>query len=94
MKAIGNINIVPQDIGRVILNLINNAFYAVDRKEKARRLKDMNQSLLSVQKKMEDKVVITVKDNGTVFLKKYWIKYFNHFLPPNQPDREQAWVCR
>src|SRR5690349_19137909 len=28
-KTIGNINIIPQDIGRVILNLITNAFYAV-----------------------------------------------------------------
>ena len=24
------------------------------------------------------------------FLKKYWIKYFSHFLQPNQPAREQA----
>ncbi|HET9433409.1 MAG TPA: HAMP domain-containing sensor histidine kinase, partial [Chitinophagaceae bacterium] len=32
--GIGKINIVPQDIGRVILNLINNAFYAVDEKKK------------------------------------------------------------
>ncbi len=31
-KAIGNINIIPQDIGRVILNLINNAFYVVNEK--------------------------------------------------------------
>ena len=29
-----------------------------------------------------------------VFLKKYWIKYFNHSLPPNQQDREQDWVYR
>ena len=28
-ETIGNINIIPQDIGRVLLNLINNAFYAV-----------------------------------------------------------------
>ncbi len=28
-NSIGKINIIPQDIGRVILNLINNAFYAV-----------------------------------------------------------------
>ena len=34
MKRIGNINIIPQDIGRVILNLINNAFYAVNEKKK------------------------------------------------------------
>ena len=33
-ESIGNINIVPQDIGRVILNLINNAFYAVHEREK------------------------------------------------------------
>ncbi|HSF44758.1 MAG TPA: hypothetical protein VLA58_02065, partial [Chitinophagaceae bacterium] len=32
--SIGSINIIPQDIGRVLLNLINNAFYAVDEKKK------------------------------------------------------------
>ena len=34
-ETIGNINIVPQDIGRVILNLITNAFYVVDEKKKS-----------------------------------------------------------
>ena len=33
-ETIGNINIIPQDIGRVILNLITNAFYAVTEKKK------------------------------------------------------------
>src|ERR1019366_7404908 len=33
-KSIGNINIIPQDIGRVLLNLYNNAFYAVTEKKK------------------------------------------------------------
>ena len=33
-ESIGKINIIPQDIGRVILNLINNAFYAVTEKKK------------------------------------------------------------
>ena len=32
--TIGNINIIPQDIGRVILNLISNAFYVVNEKSK------------------------------------------------------------
>ena len=32
-ESIGNINIIPQDIGRVILNLITNAFYAVNEKK-------------------------------------------------------------
>ena len=34
-ESIGNINIIPQDIGRVLLNLINNAFYAVGERSKA-----------------------------------------------------------
>ncbi len=34
-ESIGKINIIPQDIGRVILNLLTNAFYAVDEKRKA-----------------------------------------------------------
>jgi len=33
-ESLPKINIVPQDIGRVLLNLINNAFYAVDKKAK------------------------------------------------------------
>ena len=33
-NSIGKINIIPQDIGRVILNLINNAFYAVSERKK------------------------------------------------------------
>ena len=33
-ESIGKINIIPQDIGRVLLNLINNAFYATNEKKK------------------------------------------------------------
>ncbi|MEO7489881.1 MAG: hypothetical protein ABIU77_22390, partial [Ferruginibacter sp.] len=33
--SIGKINIIPQDIGRVLLNLYNNAFYAVNEKRKS-----------------------------------------------------------
>ena len=33
-NSIGKVNIIPQDIGRVILNLLTNAFYAVDEKKK------------------------------------------------------------
>ena len=38
MNSIGKIDIVPQDIGRVLLNLINNAFYAVPQKPLTERL--------------------------------------------------------
>ena len=89
-ETIGNINIIPQDIGRVILNLINNAFYAVA--EKKNQTKDGYEPTVSVStKKIGDKVEIRVKDNGNGIPQKYWIKSFNHSLPPNQQDREQDW---
>ena len=33
-KSIGTANIIPQDVGRVLINLYNNAFYAVNEKKK------------------------------------------------------------
>ena len=65
-ETVGNINVIPQDIGRVILNLITNAFYAVDEKKKATNLKGENyEPTVSINtKKSGDKVLITVSDNG------------------------------
>ncbi len=62
-ESIGKINIVPQDIGRVLLNLYNNAFYAVNKKKK---IADGNyQPLVLVQtKRVNDRVEIIVNDNG------------------------------
>jgi nitrogen-specific signal transduction histidine kinase len=34
-ETLPKINVIPQDIGRVLLNLINNAFYAVDNRAKS-----------------------------------------------------------
>ncbi len=62
--AIGNINIVSQEIGRVLLNLYNNAFYAVLEKSKEQR-KDYEPCVLVSTKKTGDKIEIRVKDNGT-----------------------------
>jgi signal transduction histidine kinase/ligand-binding sensor domain-containing protein len=62
-ESIGNINIIPQDIGRVILNLITNAFYTVT--EKKQQLGDGYEPTVSVStKKAGNKVLISVKDNG------------------------------
>ena len=36
-ESIGKINIIPQDIGRVLLNLYGNAFYVGDREKEATR---------------------------------------------------------
>jgi len=62
-SSIGNINVVPQDIGRVILNLINNAFYAVTERSQA-ELEGYKPSVTVSTKKLSEKIEISVKDNG------------------------------
>jgi signal transduction histidine kinase len=62
-SSIGEIEIVPQDFGRVILNLITNAFYAV--KEKAQMGIDGYEPTVSVgTKRADDKIEISISDNG------------------------------
>ena len=62
-ETIGNINIIPQDIGRVILNLITNAFYAVDEKKKS-GVENYAPTVAVSTKKINDKTEIRVADNG------------------------------
>jgi signal transduction histidine kinase len=78
-ESIDKMNIVPQDIGRVILNLINNAFYAVD--EKKKKMGDGYDPTVSIStKKFNDKVEISVKDNGNVIPQKVVDKIFQPFF--------------
>jgi signal transduction histidine kinase len=62
-KTIGNINIIPQDIGRVILNLITNAFYAVNEKSK-QGIADYEPTVSVSTKRINSHVEIKVADNG------------------------------
>ena len=57
------VNVVPQDIGRVILNLITNAFYAVN--EKAQSQNGNYEPAVSIStREVGDKIEIKVSDNG------------------------------
>ena len=77
--AIEKINIVPQDIGRVLLNLYNNAFYAV--REKSKQQLESYQPTVSVStKKIGDKIEIKVKDNGLGIPQKVIDKIFQPFF--------------
>jgi signal transduction histidine kinase len=62
-ESIDKINIIPQDIGRVILNLITNAFYAVNEKSK-QGIADYEPTVSVVTKKVNHQVEIRVTDNG------------------------------
>ena len=77
--SIGNINIIPQDIGRVILNLITNAFYVVDEKKKS-GLKNYEPTVSVSTKKVGDKVEIKVADNGNGIPQKILDKIFQPFF--------------
>lgn len=79
-EAISSITIVPQDIGRVILNLITNAFYAVDEKRASLKSKDYKPTVSVSTKKLKNKIAITVKDNGNGIPKEIIDKIFQPFF--------------
>jgi len=76
---IGAINIIPQEIGRVILNLINNAFYAVDEKKK-QNTSGYEPTVSVSTKRVNGKVEISVKDNGNGIPQKVLEKIFQPFF--------------
>lgn len=61
--SLGKVNVVPQDLGRVILNLITNGFHAVSEKKKT-QLNGYEPTVTVITRKAGDKVKITVQDNG------------------------------
>jgi two-component system, NtrC family, sensor kinase len=78
-ESIGSITAVPQDIGRALLNLITNAFYAVTQKKKAHP--DNYEPTVSVStKKTGDKVEVRVTDNGNGIPQKVLDKIFQPFF--------------
>ncbi len=83
-ETIGKINIIPQDIGRVILNLITNAFYAVNEKSLSAPLGPTAvkyEPTVSVRtKKVNGKVEIKVTDNGNGIPQKVLDKIFQPFF--------------
>jgi len=78
-NSIGKVNIVPQEIGRVILNLINNAFYAVSEKQK--QVTTPFQPTVTIStKKLNGKIELSVRDNGNGIPQKILEKIFQPFF--------------
>ena len=77
-EGIGSVNVIPQDIGRVILNLLNNAFYAVGEKRKTANGYVPIVSLST--RKSGDKALISVNDNGIGISDKVLDKIFQPFF--------------
>jgi signal transduction histidine kinase len=78
-NSVGKVNIVPQDVGRVLLNLYNNAFYAISEKQKT--ADKSYKPLASIQtKKINDKVEIKISDNGNGIPQNIIDKIFQPFF--------------
>ena len=95
-KNIGPINVIPQDVGRVILNLITNAFYAVSERDKL-KLSGYEPTVTVTTKKVDasrvdgssntqsairnpQSVIVSVKDNGNGIPSKVLDKIFQPFF--------------
>lgn len=78
--GVGKLEVSSQEIGRVLLNLINNAFYAVVEKKKTNPDPSYNPTVTVQTKKENDKVVIVVTDNGIGMPKRILDKIFQPFF--------------
>ncbi|MEO9069750.1 MAG: ATP-binding protein [Ginsengibacter sp.] len=86
-ETIGKIKIIPQDVGRVLLNLFNNAFFACAERSRSTVNQQKSENLISYEptvsvttKKSENHVIITVGDNGNGIPQKIVDKIFQPFF--------------
>lgn len=78
-QAMGKINVIPQDIGQVLLNLYNNAFYSIN--EKMKMQGEKFEPLISVKtQKNVNGLQIIIKDNGMGIPQKVFDKIFQPFF--------------
>jgi signal transduction histidine kinase len=80
--SIPRVNLIPQDIGRVMLNLFNNAFYAVAEKKALQgTLEQPFEPVVSVStKKLNNTIEIRIADNGNGIPQKIIDKIFQPFF--------------
>ena len=78
--AAGEIDVFPQDITRVLLNLISNGFYAATKRRAETNGGDYEPTLAAGTRSLGDRVEITIRDNGTGIPPDVKEKMFNPFF--------------
>jgi two-component system, NtrC family, sensor kinase len=85
--SLPKIAVIPQDLGRVLLNLINNAFYAVNERQKdlttfqkLSNLETYTPSVIVSTQQVDNQIIIKVKDNGTGMPESVKTKIFQPFF--------------
>ncbi|AWV96981.1 sensor histidine kinase [Arcticibacterium luteifluviistationis] len=74
-----NLEVVPQDFGRVLLNILNNAFHAVKSMTK-NNIEGYKPIVTIATEKLKDKIKITIKDNGIGISEENKLKIFQPFF--------------
>jgi two-component system NtrC family sensor kinase len=78
--AAGQADVFPQDITRVLLNLISNGFYAATKRKVETDGGDYEPTLIAVTKNLGDRVEIRIRDNGIGISSEVKDKLFNPFF--------------
>jgi len=78
--AAGEVDLFPQEITRVLLNLISNGFYAATKRKAETNEGDYEPTLAAATKSLGDKVEIRIRDNGTGIPPDVREKLFNPFF--------------
>jgi two-component system NtrC family sensor kinase len=82
--AVGMVDVYPQEITRVLLNLISNGFYATA-KRRMEAGDGFNPTLSAATKNLGDRVEIRIRDNGTGISTEAKEKIFNPFFTTKPP---------
>ena len=76
----GTIEVFPQEITRVLLNLISNGFYAVTKRKTENGGSDFEPAVRATTRNLGDTVEIRIRDNGTGIPDEVKEKMFNPFF--------------
>ncbi|MGA8155444.1 MAG: GAF domain-containing protein [Rhodoplanes sp.] len=83
--AAGKVDVFPQEITRVLLNLISNGFYAATKRKAEANSGDYEPTLTAMTKDFGDSVEIRIRDNGTGIPPEVGDKLFNPFFTTKPP---------
>jgi GAF domain-containing protein len=78
--AAGEVDLFPQEITRVLLNVISNGFYAAAKRKAGKNGSSYEPMLAASTKNLGDSVQITIRDNGVGILPEVKEKMFNPFF--------------
>ena len=78
--AAGEVDLFPQEITRVLLNLISNGFYAATKRKAEANGGDYEPTLAAMTKNLGDNVEIRIRDNGSGIPPEVKEKLFNPFF--------------